>query len=68
MFFKLIFTNKHNFFQNDPLERLMREFCKGQNMRYENVIFQFDGENIQSYQTPSDLCLEDGDCIDVIEV
>lgn len=52
----------------DPLEKLMREFCKRQNISYENVIFQFDGETIRSHQTSSTLGLEDGDCIDVIEI
>ena len=59
---------KFTFFQSDPLEKLMREFCKREKINYENVIFQFDGETIQSHQTSETLGLEDGDCVDVIEI
>ena len=50
---------------NHVVETLMREFATIKGVSYDNLVFHFDGETICPTDTPTDLDLEDGYCIDV---
>lgn len=52
-------------FQSDPLRKVMVAFATKLNTSLKNLKFVFDGSVVDEDQTPQDLDMEDGDCIDV---
>lgn len=43
----------------------MRKFAEDKDLELSQLIFRFDGEKIDPNDTPIDLDMDDGDCIDV---
>jgi small ubiquitin-related modifier len=52
---------------NTPLQKLMHAFCSRQGVSMRSVRFIFDGDRVDETQTPSQLDMEDGDAIDVVD-
>jgi len=52
--------------QDEPMEKLMRQYCRNMHIKYGSVQFMFDGEQIDPSETPDSLELESDYCIDVI--
>jgi len=52
--------------QDEPLEKLMRQYCKQKRIKFGSVQFQFDGELVDPLATPLSLELESDFCIDVL--
>ncbi|XP_064612837.1 NFATC2-interacting protein-like [Liolophura sinensis] len=52
--------------KDDPLETGLQKYCKQSGATMETMSLVFDGDVVSVNQTPDDLDMEDGDCIDVI--
>jgi len=52
-------------YQDEPMEKIMRDYCRKMHVKYGSVHFQCDGERIDPHVTPETLELESGCCIDV---
>ncbi|KAL6586814.1 hypothetical protein OROMI_001802 [Orobanche minor] len=50
--------------RDDPLRRIMLDFCDRMDLVYSSVTFRLDGENIRETQKPVDLGMADDDIID----
>jgi hypothetical protein len=58
---------KHFVFQLAPLQVLINKYCIQTKTDPANCHLQFDGEDVRPQDTPMDLDIEDGDCLDIIE-
>uniref|UniRef100_A0A1D1XS33 Small ubiquitin-related modifier n=1 Tax=Anthurium amnicola TaxID=1678845 RepID=A0A1D1XS33_9ARAE len=63
--------NDHNevFFKikrTTQLKKLMDAYCERQGKSLSSLRFLYDGERVQSHNTPQELEMEDGDAIDVM--
>ncbi|CAI2180865.1 19266_t:CDS:2 [Funneliformis geosporum] len=63
--------NDHNevFFKikrTTQLKKLMDAYCERQGKSLASLRFLYDGERVQSHNTPHELDMEDGDAIDVM--
>lgn len=60
-------TEWHYTYRADrPFEKLFRHVCLRQSIELAACIFLFDGERLQSLETPQIWHMEDGDIIDVM--
>ncbi|CAH1766829.1 19720_t:CDS:2 [Entrophospora sp. SA101] len=48
------------------LKKLMDAYCERQGKSLASLRFLYDGDRVQSHNTPADLDMEDGDSIDVM--
>ncbi|PON88687.1 Rad60/SUMO-like domain containing protein [Trema orientale] len=51
---------------NCPLFKLLKTFCRHQNVDYKTMQFLYNGKRIHPKQTPKSLNMKDGDQIDAI--
>ncbi|RGB28282.1 ubiquitin-related domain-containing protein [Rhizophagus diaphanus] len=63
--------NDHNevFFKikrTTQLKKLMDAYCERQGKSLNSLRFLYDGDRVQSHNTPAELEMEDGDAIDVM--
>jgi len=49
-----------------PLKKLMNAYCNRQDVRFDALVFLYDGNRIQPDDTPDALGMEDNDEIDVM--
>jgi len=49
------------------MEKVIRAFCEKVDIDMATVRLTFDGRRVEPTQTPTDLSLEDGDILDVLE-
>jgi len=49
-----------------PIKKLMDAYCERQGKSLNSLRFLYDGERVQSHNTPAELEMEDGDAIDVM--
>ena len=70
MLFETSDITSHHFlyFQYQPLRTLMVRFAVMKKIELSYLRFQFDGEDLLPADTPASLDMEDGDCIDAIEL
>jgi len=52
----------------DKMSVLMSKFAELKNLQLDNLRFSFDGEKVEGQETPEDLELDDGECIDVHQI
>ena len=44
----------------------MKKFAEIKGLNVKNLTFRFDGDDLGTADTPIDLDMEDGDCVDVV--
>ncbi|XP_071157134.1 NFATC2-interacting protein-like [Mytilus edulis] len=54
--------------KNQPLDAILRKYSIKTNTDISKLKFQFDGEDLSVDDTPNDLDLEDGYCLDIIHL
>lgn len=54
--------------KDEPMEKLMREFCRAAGKSFGTLKFSFDGESIELSATPQSLDLDTDYCIDVLKL
>ena len=55
-------------FHHQPIDELVRKYCIQSDLDPSQIRLQFDGEDVSLDDTPNDLDLEDGYCLDVIHI
>ncbi|XP_064620519.1 NFATC2-interacting protein-like isoform X2 [Lineus longissimus] len=52
--------------KNEALQKVMHYFAQERKLDLKKLRFEFDGETLKGSETPEDLEMEDGDCVDAI--
>jgi hypothetical protein len=53
---------------NTPLEKLFSDYAKKKGVNRNSFMFMFDGTRLESFKTPGDYNMEDGDIIEAIPI
>lgn len=52
--------------KDEPLSEGIKEFATKASLDPSKLVFKFDGEKVDPQMSPDQLCIEDGDCVDVL--